>query len=329
VLAGKFSVKARKWEVIMKRIVFVMAFSSLCLICSLVIVPDSTAESSGRADPLIKIETSNNPQPDEYEYISITLEDIPLEMGGFDFLIAYDYPELVFMEATPGQLLEDCDWEYFNYHVGALGDIFLISLLVVADINNGPFYPLCYGPPDSDPHELAELKFYVSGDGFPAESFFDIYFFWDDCNDNSVSSVDGEILYIDRAIYDFEGNLIWDEDDDDQFPEEARIPFVGAPDDCQNPEPPPENLRNLKFKQGGIRTFICGDANSDGTVNVSDAVHIINYVFVGGEPPDLIASADVNCDGSVNISDAVWIINYIFLGGFPPCETNGDGIRDC
>ena len=28
-----------------------------------------------------------------------------------------------------------------------------------------------------------------------------------------------------------------------------------------------------------------GDVNSDGTCNVSDAVHIINYVFVGGAPP--------------------------------------------
>jgi uncharacterized protein (TIGR02145 family) len=32
--------------------------------------------------------------------------------------------------------------------------------------------------------------------------------------------------------------------------------------------------------------YVCGDANSDGAVNVSDAVFIINYVFVGGAAPD-------------------------------------------
>jgi Dockerin type I domain/FlgD Ig-like domain len=73
----------------------------------------------------------------------------------------------------------------------------------------------------------------------------------------------------------------------------------------------------------------CGDANGDGLVNVSDAVHIINYVFVGGDPPDPIESGDVNCDGTCNVSDAVWIINYVFVGGNEPCDTDGDGIPDC
>jgi Zinc carboxypeptidase/Immune inhibitor A-like, MAM domain/Dockerin type I domain len=66
--------------------------------------------------------------------------------------------------------------------------------------------------------------------------------------------------------------------------------------------------------------YICGDANADQTVNVSDAVHIINYVFVSGNPPDPYESGDANCDFDVNVSDAVWIINYVFVGGAAPCE---------
>jgi hypothetical protein len=73
----------------------------------------------------------------------------------------------------------------------------------------------------------------------------------------------------------------------------------------------------------------CGDANADNDVNVSDAVYIINYVFVGGNPPDPLSAADVNCDATVNVSDAVWIINYVFVGGNNPCDTTGDGIPDC
>jgi HYR domain len=38
---------------------------------------------------------------------------------------------------------------------------------------------------------------------------------------------------------------------------------------------------------------------------------------------------DVNCDGLTNVSDAVWIINYVFVGGFNPCDSDGDGIPDC
>jgi len=64
----------------------------------------------------------------------------------------------------------------------------------------------------------------------------------------------------------------------------------------------------------------CGDANSDGTVDVSDAVHLINYIFVGGFAPEPLERGNVNCDLVVDVSDAVWIINYVFVGGPAPCE---------
>ncbi len=75
--------------------------------------------------------------------------------------------------------------------------------------------------------------------------------------------------------------------------------------------------------------YICGDANADGGVNVSDAVHVINYVFIGGTPPNPMESGDCNCDGSCNVSDAVMIINYVFIGGNEPCDTDGNGEPDC
>ena len=58
-----------------------------------------------------------------------------------------------------------------------------------------------------------------------------------------------------------------------------------------------------------------GDANNDGSVNVGDAVYIVNYVFKGGVAPPCRAEADANADTAVNIGDAVYIINYIFKGG--------------
>lgn len=65
--------------------------------------------------------------------------------------------------------------------------------------------------------------------------------------------------------------------------------------------------------------YMLGDVNLDGSVNVSDAVYIINYVFVGGQPPQPILEAgNVNCDPTVNVSDAVYIINYVFVGGSAP-----------
>lgn len=66
---------------------------------------------------------------------------------------------------------------------------------------------------------------------------------------------------------------------------------------------------------------MCGDANSDSSLNVSDAVYIINSVFVNGPDPDPLCCADANDDNSINVSDAVYIINNIFVGGPLPLQT--------
>ncbi|MEZ5359327.1 MAG: agmatine deiminase family protein [Candidatus Zixiibacteriota bacterium] len=75
-----------------------------------------------------------------------------------------------------------------------------------------------------------------------------------------------------------------------------------------------EQLVTLTVTQG----FLCGDANGDLSVNVADAVYIINYIFKSGPPPDPIEAADVNGDGSTNVGDAVYLINYIFNSGPSP-----------
>ncbi len=65
---------------------------------------------------------------------------------------------------------------------------------------------------------------------------------------------------------------------------------------------------------------LCGDANGDGLVNVSDAVWLIDYINITGSPgpQPVLSCGDANTDRDVNISDAVWIINNLFADGPPP-----------
>jgi hypothetical protein len=81
------------------------------------------------------------------------------------------------------------------------------------------------------------------------------------------------------------------------------------------------------FPSGGSSCCtLAGDANADGSYNISDAVHIINNVFKGGPTPVCCDAADANGDGSYNISDAVHIINNVFKGGpGPVCGSAGNG----
>ncbi len=70
---------------------------------------------------------------------------------------------------------------------------------------------------------------------------------------------------------------------------------------------------------GDLCDFVCGDADGTGTVNISDAVYLIAYIFSGGPAPSPPFAGDANCNGSSNISDAVYLIAYIFAGGSVPC----------
>jgi hypothetical protein len=52
--------------------------------------------------------------------------------------------------------------------------------------------------------------------------------------------------------------------------------------------------------------------NGDGTVNISDAIMLINYIATNTIPSGFnMSAADVNNDNTVNISDAIMLINYV------------------
>lgn len=78
--------------------------------------------------------------------------------------------------------------------------------------------------------------------------------------------------------------------------------------------------QHISSDQVGCPQFVCGDADGNSQVTISDAVYLINYIFGGGPAPSPILSGDADCSQAVTISDAVLLINYIFSGGLPPCS---------
>jgi len=67
----------------------------------------------------------------------------------------------------------------------------------------------------------------------------------------------------------------------------------------------------------GGALFIRGDANRDAHIDISDAVHILTYLFGNGILTCLDA-ADVNDDGKVNIADPIALLAHLFAGSAPP-----------
>jgi hypothetical protein len=76
-------------------------------------------------------------------------------------------------------------------------------------------------------------------------------------------------------------------------------------------------------------SYICGDCDVSGGVDIDDVVYLISYIFSGGPPPNPLSVGDADCSGGVDIDDVVSLIAYIFSGGNAPCDTDGNGVPDC
>jgi hypothetical protein len=64
--------------------------------------------------------------------------------------------------------------------------------------------------------------------------------------------------------------------------------------------------------------FLAGDANADRTVDASDLVYLVNYLFVKGPAPIHFEAGDVNLDGVIDAGDLIYLLNYLFIHGPAP-----------
>jgi len=68
-----------------------------------------------------------------------------------------------------------------------------------------------------------------------------------------------------------------------------------------------------------VTTFVCGDADGNGAIDIDDVVYLVSYIFAGGPEPDPLDSGEVDCSGMIDIDDVVYLIAFIFQGGPEPC----------
>ncbi len=89
-----------------------------------------------------------------------------------------------------------------------------------------------------------------------------------------------------------------------------------------------ENQMHYLLSGASIPPFVRGDANDDGSFDVSDAVYQLAALFVPGAPvPTCRDAADTNDDGAVDISDPVEALTSLFVAGasVPPPPSSSCG----
>jgi len=267
-----------------------------------------------------------------YADVAITLDDsyTNMNMGGYDFLIAYDASVLTFVEANPGMLLTNCGWEYFTYRYGYAGNCGdacpsgLMRIVALAETNNGPNHPTGYNNTDCQSNELAVLTFFVSNDRTFECMYVPINFYWMDCTDNVISSQFGDTLFLEDKVFHYRCNSPYVDVSDeadliDDFPS-----LWGLQEDWCMEGDKEFPLHAIDFYGGGI-DIVCsdsidarGDINVNGLANeIADAVMFTNYFISGlsafaGHVEASIAASDVNADGlTLSVADLVYLVRVI------------------
>ena len=89
---------------------------------------------------------------------------------------------------------------------------------------------------------------------------------------------------------------------------------------------------------GEVSIFLRGDANTDYSVDLSDAVTVLDYLFGNGTPLTCPDAADANDDGNIDIADPIAILQTLFtpvtriLAPYPetgPDPTPDDSLGRC
>ena len=81
--------------------------------------------------------------------------------------------------------------------------------------------------------------------------------------------------------------------------------------------------------------FVRGDVNSDGALDIADAISSLDYLF-GAVALSCQDAADTNDDGRLDIADPIHLLGFLFSGDtapaapFPDCDTDpSDDLLEC
>lgn len=79
-----------------------------------------------------------------------------------------------------------------------------------------------------------------------------------------------------------------------------------------------DDITILHNVTGPYDSYICGDADGSGSVNILDVTCLISYLYKSGAAPVAEEAGDANGNGAINILDATYLINYLYKGGPEP-----------
>jgi len=184
-----------------------------------------------------------------YDTIEVTVDSRGQALAAFDLKIAVDDAQIDILEIFPGALSDSCNWEFFSARpiqtAGRDGYPLIVwQAVALSQLVSDTTAPVCFEMEG----RVSLLKIVVSNahtleapdDDIP------IFFFWEDCSDNTLSGRTGNILLTSRRVYDYFGAVT------DSIP--RLFPSrTGAPAECIKVNARNPSRRMIDLHNGGVR----------------------------------------------------------------------------
>ncbi len=223
----------------------------LCRIIFLIVIltaGDIFSEDSTKANmPYYKItiESESYSLGQLIDTIDIDIESSGKPIGGVDIKIGFDSPALEILEIIPGEIPDSCGWKFFNtrdvsFKTSGEAPIGVWQILAMAEFGGDTVRPVCYG--FDRKASIAKLVIHVDSSQIDLEtdSILKIFFYWQDCGDNTVTNISGDSLYLSLKS------------DNEKMTLRVLPSRTGAPDSCISPKAQNKPVRGVEFQSGGV-----------------------------------------------------------------------------
>ena len=219
-------------------------FLTVVLAAGNLFAADST--KADRSYYKITIETESYFLGQLIDTIDISIESSGKPIGGVDIKIGFDSPALEILEIIPGEIPDSCGWKFFNtrdvsFKTSAEAPIGVWQILAMAEFGGDTVSADCYG--FDRKASIAKLVIHVDSSQIDLEtdSMLQIFFYWQDCGDNTVTNISGDSLFLSANLAD------------KKSAPRALPSRIGAPASCINPKAQNKPVRGVEFQSGGVR----------------------------------------------------------------------------
>lgn len=211
-----------------------------------------TTGSSDTARYLIRIDRAEVTPLNVAETLDVTIQTFGWPYAACAFKVGTTSKYIDITSIERGDVIDSCKWEFFrasrvNTESKELYPRTLWSVVALAKFTADSSKPPCLGLN----REASFMRLVVtSAPNFEIkDSTASIFFFWEDCRDNTLSDASGATLLISRQVFDYY-------DTGKSGVARAFPTRSGTPDACINPQLKRHPERKVEFHNGGLKFVV-------------------------------------------------------------------------